>query len=78
MKVVNSNAPVGHATPDGTRYSAAAPLHDAAGKSIGILTVGYAIKPGTDEKALLAAATKLRDELAKTIPSAEKLVELDP
>ena len=78
MKVISSNAPVGHAVPGGKRYSAALPLRDAAGKPIGILTVGYAFKDGADEKSLLASAEKLRDELAKSIPSAEKLVELDP
>ncbi len=78
MKVIAGNAPVGHAVPGGKRYSAALPLRDAAGKAIGILTVGYAFKEGADEKRLLAAAEKLRDELAKAIPSGEKLVELDP
>ena len=78
LKVINGGEPVGHVVEGGKRFSGGVPLHDASGKSIGLLTVGYAVKAGDDEKRLLAKAVALRDELAKRIPSAEKLVELDP
>lgn len=76
--ILDSGVAKTHILPGGKRFSGSLPLRDSAGKAIGILNVGYAVKQGDDEKALLAKAEKLRDELQKAIPSAEKLAELDP
>ena len=62
----------------GKRFGATLRLRDASGKAIGLVTVGYPYTKGDDEKVLHARAEQLRDELQKTIASAEKLVELDP
>ena len=78
MKVINTAVPDVGVFSGGKRFGAALPLRDGSGNAIGILSVGYAFTKGDDEKALLAKAEKLRDELQKRIPSAEKLDELDP
>jgi len=62
----------------GKRFGATLPLRDHAAKVIGSVAVGYAYQQGADPKALAAKAQRLRDELQKEIPSAEKLNELDP
>lgn len=53
-------------------YEVLVPLHDASGKNIGALGVVYKYK-GEDPRKLLDKATKLRDEFAKKIKSADDL-----
>jgi hypothetical protein len=60
----------------GKRYEVELPLLDLAGGVVGALSVGW--PKVAEEKADVAKAEKLRDELRKQIPSLEKLVELDP
>jgi len=60
------------------RYGVELALRDAAGQTIGALSVGFRHQGSDDEKAFLSKAEQVRDELQKRIPSLEKLVELDP
>ena len=78
MKVISSGEPIAGVYAEGKRYGVELPLRDAANKTVGALSVGFRYKTGDDEKALLAKAEKVRDELQKRIPSVESLVELDP
>jgi hypothetical protein len=78
MKIFNGTEPVTGVYSNGKRFGADLQLHDAAGKKIGTMNVGYAHKQGDDQKALLAKARALRDEIQKRIPNAEALDELDP
>ena len=78
MKVIDSGVPTAGVAGDGKRYGVALPLRDVSGKTVGELSVGFWYKSSENEKALLARAEKLRDELQKSIPSVETLIELDP
>ena len=78
MKVIDSGAADAGIFSAGKRFGATLPLRDASGKVIGSASVGYAYRKGDDEKALLAKAEKLRDELQSKISTSEKLAELDP
>ena len=62
----------------GRRFGIDLPLLDRTGRKIGTMNVGYSWSAGADEKALLAKAIALRDELGSSIASAEDLEELDP
>jgi hypothetical protein len=77
-KVIDSGQPTAGVAGDGKRYAIALPLRDVSGKTIGELSIGFHYRNGEDEKALLAQAEKVRDELKKSIPSIESLIELDP
>ncbi|MHB1871737.1 MAG: hypothetical protein ACYCT1_12930 [Steroidobacteraceae bacterium] len=57
------------------RFEVELPLEDAAGKRIGALGVVFPLTRSTDEKALHAEAIRIRDALARQIPSAARLVE---
>jgi hypothetical protein len=57
----------------GKRFEAELPLNDAQGQRIGALGVVYAYKAGDDKEALVAKAAKVRDELARQIPSPASL-----
>jgi len=78
MKVIDSGLPTAGVAGGGKRYAVALPLRDVSGKTVGELSVGFRYKNSEDEKALLAQAEKVRDELQKNIPSVENLIELDP
>ena len=58
------------------RFEVELPLEDASGKRIGALGVVFPLTGNTDEKALHAEAIRIRDELARKIPSAARLVEV--
>src|SRR6266446_3880966 len=72
MKVINSGEPIVGVYGEGKRYGVELPLRDAANKTIGALSLGFRYNSGDDEKAFLARAEKVRDELQKRIPSVEK------
>jgi hypothetical protein len=78
LKVIASGQPRAGALSNGKRYGVELPLLDTAGHTVGALSVGWPYRKGDDEKAFIAKAEKLRDELRKRIPSVENLVELDP
>ena len=59
----------------GKRFEAELPLNDAKGKRIGALGVVYAYKAGDDKEALVAKAVKVRDELARQIPTPASLAQ---
>src|SRR5258708_2708697 len=65
-----------HRTKDVVRkFVVQAPLRDAAGENIGLIVLAYknADNSGKTDKDFFAAATKLRDDLEKDIPSFEPL-----
>lgn len=78
MKVINSGEPIVGVYAEGKRYGVELALRNVAGKTVGALSVGFRYKTGDDEKAFLAEAEKVRDELRKRIPSVDNLAELDP
>jgi hypothetical protein len=78
IKVISSGQPIVGVYDEGKRYGVELPLRDAAGHTIGALSVGFRRQSSDDEKAFLSKAEEVRDELQKRIPSLEKLAELDP
>ena len=58
------------------RYEVELPLNDAAGKRIGALGVVFDFSKGMNEKALHQEAIRIRNDLARRIPSPAKLVEV--
>jgi hypothetical protein len=76
MKIFNASEPATGVYSNGKRFGADLQLHDASGRKIGTMNVGY--RTGDDPKKLLAKAQELRDELQKRIAGAEALDELDP
>jgi hypothetical protein len=78
LKVIQTGQPITGVYAGGKRFGVELPLQDAAGATIGALSVGYPFQAGTSESALAQQATQLRDELRKQIPAVDKLIELDP
>ncbi len=78
MKIFNGTDPVTGVYSNGKRFGVDLPLSDAAGRKIGTMNVGYALRAGDDQKALLAKALALRADIQKRIPDAQALDELDP
>jgi len=73
-----SGQPRAGAQSGGKRYEVELPLLDAKGAAVGALTVGWPLRKGSDEKAFLSQAERIRDELRARIPALDNLVELDP
>jgi hypothetical protein len=78
LKIFNASEPSTGLYSGGKRFGVDLQLRDRAGRTIGTMNVGYAYADGDDQKALLARAVSLRDELQQGIASAEQLGELDP
>jgi hypothetical protein len=78
MKIFDKAEPVTGIYANGKRFGVDLPLFDRSDRKIGTMNVGYAWTGTGDQKALLAQALALRDELRSTIASAEQLEELDP
>jgi len=78
IRVISSGQPIVGVYDEGKRYGVELALRDAAGQTLGALSVGFRYRGSDDAKAFLSKAEKVRDELQKRIPSLEKLVELDP
>ncbi len=57
------------------RYEVELPLKNAAGERIGALGVVFPLTAHTDQKARHAEAIRIRDEIARRIPSAARLTE---
>ncbi len=70
--------PAGVVHADLERYSVDLPLLDRSGRKAGLMTVSYPWKGAHEEKALIAKAHALREELRAQVASAEQLEELDP
>ena len=78
LKIFDNGEPVTGIYSNGKRFGVDLALLDRADRKIGTMNVGYSWTAGGDEKALLAKAIALRDELKRSIASAEDLEELDP
>ena len=75
MRVVRDGKTNLEVNKDLMRYEVELPLKNAAGERIGALGVVFPLTAHTDQKAKHAEAIRIRDEIAKKIPSAAKLVE---
>lgn len=60
---------------EGSGFDVSVLLHDATGKTIGVLAVGFKGAPGRTEAAVMEIAKKMEAEMAAQIPSKEKLFE---
>jgi iron complex outermembrane receptor protein len=78
MKIFAATAPVSGIYSNGKRFGVDLPLHDAAGRTVGTMNVGYAYRAGDDHAALTARAERLRAEIEPRIAAASQLGELDP
>jgi len=78
LRIFNSHEPVTGVYSGGRRFGVDLQLRDSSGKTVGTMNVGYAFKEGDDQKALLAKALALREEIGRRISSAAELEELDP
>ena len=77
MNVIASGKPNAQVYGNGKRYAVELPLQDAAGNTVGALSLGWRYR-NEEASTFLSRAEKIRDELRKRIPSIERLVELDP
>lgn len=66
LSVLTSGKPRAEVTKTG--YSVELPLHDAAGRTLGVVGETFAYRPGDDTAAIERKAAALRDELAPEIP----------
>ena len=58
---------------NGDRFNVSLPMLDRAGRTIGVLAVGFSYQSGNDQQALQQMAVRLRDELRRQIISASWL-----
>lgn len=75
MRVVRDGKTNLEVNRDLMRYEVELPLNDAAGQRIGALGVVFPLTARTNQKARHAEAIRIRNEIARQIPSAAKLVE---
>lgn len=75
MRVVRDGKTNLEVNKDLMRYEVELPLKNAAGKRIGALGVVFPLTAHTDQQAKHAEAIRIRNEIARRIPSAAKLVE---
>ena len=75
MRVVRDGETNLEVNKDLMRYEVELPLKDAAGQRIGALGVVFPLTAHTNQKARHAEAIRIRNEIARQIPSPAKLVE---
>jgi hypothetical protein len=75
MRVVRDGKTNLEVNKDLMRYEVELPLKNAAGRRIGALGVVFPLTAHTDQKARHAEAIRIRNQIARQIPSAAKLVE---
>ena len=75
MRVVRDGKTNLEVNKDLMRYEVELPLKNATGARIGALGVVFELTAHTDQKARHAEAIRIRDEIARRIPSPAKLVE---
>jgi hypothetical protein len=75
LRVINSRQPLVAVTKSGDRVVVELPLLDASRRAVGALDVQFADTPAADHKAVAAAATAVRDELAHRISHVANLLE---
>lgn len=77
LKVAGSPGPVAALSSKGKRLDVGMALRGRGGSTVGTMTVGYAVKPGTDLKGLQRQAMALRDELEAEVTATPDLGALD-
>jgi hypothetical protein len=75
MRVVREGKTNLEVNKDLMRYEVELPLNDAAGQRIGALGVVFPLTAHTNQKARHAEAIRIRNEIARQIPSPAKLVQ---
>jgi hypothetical protein len=75
MRVVRDGKTNLEVNKDLMRYEVELPLNDSAGRRIGALGVVFELTGRTNQKARHAEAIRIRDEIARRIPTPAKLVE---
>ena len=75
LRVINTGKTNLEVNAKGDHFEVELVLEDAAGKNIGALGTVFAYKDGDDKAKLQKAAEKIRDDLAKQIPSKDKLFD---
>jgi hypothetical protein len=73
LRVIEKGATNLEIAETGKRFEVELPLNDRSGVRIGALGCVFAYKPGDDKAALAARAVRIRDEIARQIPSAAAL-----
>ncbi|MBV9075356.1 MAG: hypothetical protein JOZ10_17155 [Acidobacteria bacterium] len=75
MRVINTGQSNLEVNKAGNHFEDELPLLDSAGKRIGAVGIVFNYKAGDDKQKLAKQAERVRDEMAKQIPSKEKLFE---
>lgn len=75
MRVIDTGESNLEVNKTGNHFEDELPLLDEAGKRIGAVGIVFNYKPGVDKGKLAQQAEKIRDEIAKQIPSKERLFE---
>src|SRR5689334_9561335 len=75
MRVIDTGKSNLEVNKTGNHFEDELPLLDQAGNRIGAVGIVFDYKPGVDKSKLAKQAEKVRDEMAKQIPSKEKLFE---
>jgi len=78
LAVLKSGQPIVHLEAAGGRCEVVAVLQDRAGAAVGVVNTGFAAHGAGSQGDCLRASVLVRDELARQIPSLEKLAALDP
>ena len=75
MRVIDTGKSNLEVNKTGNHFEDELPLLDQAGNRIGAVGIVFDYKPGVDKSKLAKQAEKVRDEMAKQIPSKDKLFE---
>jgi len=75
MRVIDTGKSNLEVNKTGNHFEDELPLLDQSGNRIGAVGIVFDYKPGVDKNKLARQAEKVRDELAKQIPSKDKLFE---
>jgi hypothetical protein len=75
MRVIDTGKSNLEVNKTGNHFEDELPLLDQAGNRIGAVGIVFDYKPGVDKGKLTKQAEKVRDEMARQIPSKEKLFE---
>jgi hypothetical protein len=75
MRVIETGKSNLEVNKTGNHFEDELPLLDQSGNRIGAVGIVFDYKPGVDKSKLAKQAEKVRDEMAKQIPSKDKLFE---
>jgi hypothetical protein len=73
LRILHTGVVEGVISRNGNRYNVSLPLPDGAGRTIGIVALGFPYQPGDDLEVRRAAAGRIRDELRGSIASESSL-----